>query len=153
MYGPIRDPTASPRALRAPSGSDRPPADCQRHRRTPQNRRLPSLGGPQLRLAQPRLLVLSPHASQLQRACLGKVLLTQQKTWPVNERVAALSALVIAACMISFCLWSPKEISTHNFMVNVVRLQKPSKAILSTLYLFNGRIWACVASMFEACLE
>ena len=35
----------------------RPPADRRRHRRTPFPRSLPGLGGPQLLLAQPRLLV------------------------------------------------------------------------------------------------
>ena len=42
-----------------PSGPDGPPADRRRHRRTPFHRRLPGLGGPQLLLAQPRLLVSS----------------------------------------------------------------------------------------------
>ena len=51
----------------APSGPDRPPADRRRHRRTPFNRRLPGLGGPQLLLAQPRLLLWS---RQLQRRTL-----------------------------------------------------------------------------------
>ena len=57
MYRPLRDAPASPRALRGPIGTDGPPADRRRHGRTPFNRQLPSLDGPQLLLAQPRLLV------------------------------------------------------------------------------------------------
>ena len=57
MYRPIRDPTASSWALHGPSGPDRPPADRRRRLRTLLHRSLPSLGGPQLLLAQPMLLV------------------------------------------------------------------------------------------------
>ena len=46
---PHRDPTVP-----------RTPADRRRHRRTPLNRSLPGLGGPQRLLAQPRLLVSLP---------------------------------------------------------------------------------------------
>ena len=59
MYGPIRDPTASPRALRASSGSDGPPADRRQHRWAKFHRSFPGLGGPQLLLVQPMLLVFS----------------------------------------------------------------------------------------------
>ena len=41
-----------------PPGARRDPADRRRHRRTPFHRSLPSLGGPQLLLAQPWLLVI-----------------------------------------------------------------------------------------------
>ena len=50
---------AAPRALRRPNG---PPADPQRLCRTPFNRSLPGLGGPQLLLAQPMLLVTGASA-------------------------------------------------------------------------------------------
>ena len=46
----VRTHTGPPRAS---SGTNGPPADRRGHRRTPFNRRLPGLGGPQLLLAQP----------------------------------------------------------------------------------------------------
>ena len=42
-----------------PVGTDGPPADHRRHRRTPFNRRLPGLGGPQILLASAVAIV--PH--------------------------------------------------------------------------------------------
>ena len=38
-------------------GTDGHPTECRQPQQTPFHRRLPSLGGPQLLLAQPRLLV------------------------------------------------------------------------------------------------
>ena len=64
MYGPPGHATASPRALRGPVGTQRTPGGPQRHRRTPFNRRLPGLGGPQLLLAQPMLLVFCSNCGQ-----------------------------------------------------------------------------------------
>ena len=57
MYGPIRDPRASPWASGGSSGPERPPADPQRHHRTPLNRRLPGLGGPTLLVASTSAVV------------------------------------------------------------------------------------------------
>ena len=62
MNGPIWNPLAFPRALRAPSGPSGPPADRRRHRWTQFHRSLPGLGGPQLLLAQPRLLARPDEA-------------------------------------------------------------------------------------------
>ena len=50
VYGPTWRP-------HGPSGAPSGPDGPRRHRRTPFNRSLPSLGGPQLLLAQPMLLV------------------------------------------------------------------------------------------------
>ena len=57
MFGPLGHATASTQALRGPSGANGRPADRRRHGRTPFNRRLPGLGGPQLLLASASVLV------------------------------------------------------------------------------------------------
>ena len=57
MYGPIWDPTASPRALWSPFGTQRPPGGPPAAPSDPLHRSLPGLGGPQLLLVQPRLLI------------------------------------------------------------------------------------------------
>ena len=68
MHDGCTDPYGTPRRPHgpsgAPSGPNGPPADPRRHHRSPFNRSLPGLGGPQLLLAQPMLLGIAHIANQ-----------------------------------------------------------------------------------------
>ena len=92
MYGPIRDPPAAPRALRGPVGTRRTPGGPRRHRRTPFHRRLPGLGGPQLLLAQPMLLVpmAAGFSCYLGTLIEKGVILLAKDSWLVSRAAARL---------------------------------------------------------------
>ena len=87
--GPSDGPTRPPGA---PSEPDGPPADRRRHRRTPFNRGLPGLGGPQLLLAQPRLLVIAALPINLMFWCwIGILVGHGQGMWTGAFRLASVS--------------------------------------------------------------